>query len=53
MKIRLLPSDNMGRIQPKLLQEAIIEDKNKGLIPCFVICFILKIYITFLNYSNV
>ncbi|XP_073988427.1 aromatic-L-amino-acid decarboxylase-like isoform X2 [Rhodnius prolixus] len=37
MKIRLLPSDNMGRIQPKLLQEAIIEDKNKGLIPCFVV----------------
>ncbi|KAK9510841.1 hypothetical protein O3M35_005540 [Rhynocoris fuscipes] len=37
MKVRLLPCDNMGRLPANLLQEAITEDRNKGLIPCFVI----------------
>ncbi|KAK9506252.1 hypothetical protein O3M35_008221 [Rhynocoris fuscipes] len=36
MKIRLLASDDQGRLRADALQKAILEDRNKGLIPCFV-----------------
>ncbi|XP_017776880.1 PREDICTED: aromatic-L-amino-acid decarboxylase-like [Nicrophorus vespilloides] len=37
MIMRLLPSDDKGRLTGKILTEAIEKDKKSGLIPCYVI----------------
>ncbi|XP_022125589.2 3,4-dihydroxyphenylacetaldehyde synthase-like [Pieris rapae] len=37
MKMRLLKSDSRGRLHGETLKRAIQEDKEKGLIPCYVV----------------
>ncbi|XP_014259569.1 aromatic-L-amino-acid decarboxylase-like [Cimex lectularius] len=37
MKTRLIPSDEHGRLDGNSLKAAFLEDKKKGLLPCFVV----------------